>query len=116
MCAVRGAECVVDIDFSKRSKLLRKRGVVLFFFLVEADVFQQFDFAVFQRSGNALGAVADDVLRHLDFLAERLGEVGGNRSKRIFHVELALRTAEMRAEDHFCFVVDQGSGWFSALH
>ena len=44
--AVGGAEGVVDVDVAELGQLLGEVGIVLFFFLVKAEVFQQQDFAV----------------------------------------------------------------------
>jgi len=100
MRAVSGAERIVDINFGQRGKLLREFGIVLFLFLVETDVLDQHHIAVLQRSGQRLRAFTDDIGRHFNFLTERLGEVGCHRSQRIFHVKLALRTAQMGAKDY----------------
>ncbi len=40
-----GAEGVVDIDVAQRGELFRKFGIVLFFFGMIAEVFEQQDFA-----------------------------------------------------------------------
>ena len=46
--AVGGAECVVDVNIAQLGQLLGEVRLVLFFFLVEAEVFQQQHFAVLQ--------------------------------------------------------------------
>ncbi len=66
------AERVVHVDFRKGSELLREGRVVLLLFLMEADVLQQLDLAVFEGGGDALRAFAHDILRHPDLLPQRL--------------------------------------------
>ena len=101
---VGGAERVVDVDVGQRGKRLGKGstlGLVLGgLLLVEADILQQHDFARLQRSGQRLGAVADHVVGKLDLDSQQLGEAGRHRLEGIGHVELTLRAAHVRAEDH----------------
>ena len=55
MGAVRGAERVVDIDFSHISQLLGKRRIVLGFALLKADVLKQ----AWLRRAFSAAAIAD---------------------------------------------------------
>ena len=70
MRTVRGAEGIVDIHFGQGRQLLGEGGVVLFLFLVEADVLQQHDLAVLEAGGQFLGGRSDHVLSHLHFHAQ----------------------------------------------
>ena len=88
-------ERVVYKNFSHRSELFRKLRVVLCFARHKAHILKQLDVAILKRSGNALRAFTDYILCHFDILAELFGKVRGNRLEGIFHVELALRAAEM---------------------
>ena len=45
MGTVGGAESIVHIDFGKGGKLFCKFRIVLFFFSVEPDIFQQKNFS-----------------------------------------------------------------------
>src|SRR5260370_13007248 len=45
MCAVSSAECIIDVNLAKGSKLTSKLRIILLFFLMEAQVFQQQDLA-----------------------------------------------------------------------
>ena len=54
MLAVGGAEGVVDVEVAELGELCGESRVVLFFFLVEAGIFQQQHVAIF-HSGDGLG-------------------------------------------------------------
>src|SRR5436853_6707414 len=43
MSAVSSAECIIDVDLAKGGKLTSKLRIILLFFLMEAQVFQQQD-------------------------------------------------------------------------
>ena len=100
MGAVGGAERVVYVDLCQAGKLLRECGVVLFLFLVEADVLQQHHLARLEGCGQRLCGFADYVVSQLDFLPEQLGQALGDRLEGILRVDLALRAAQVRAEDY----------------
>ena len=107
MRAVRGAECIVDKDVRHVGKRLGQRGIVLGLALLETHVLEQDRLARLYLSGKLLRVLADNVLGQLDFLAEQLAQALCNRRERILHVDFALRTAEVRAEDHSGVVVQQ---------
>ena len=107
MRAVRGAERVVDKDVRHVGKRLGQRGIVLSLALLETHVLEQDRLARLYLSGELLRVLADNVLRELDLLAEQLGQALRDRRERILHVNLALRTAEVRAKDHSGIVVQQ---------
>ena len=104
---MRGAERVVDKDVRHVGKRLGQRGIVLGLALLETHVLEQDRLARLYLSGELLRVLADNVLRELDLLAEQLGQTLRNRRERILHVNLALRTAEVRAKDHSGIVVQQ---------
>ena len=105
--AVRGAKGVVDIDLRKGGQLLGELRIVLFLFLVEADVLQQNDVAGLHRVDALLGVLADDVLGQDDLLIELLAQALRNGGQGILHVEFALGTAQVRAEDDGRIVVQE---------
>ena len=105
--AVRGAERVVDEDVRHVGKRLGQRGVVLGLALFKAHVLEQDGLAGLDLGGELLRVLADDVLGELDLLAEQLGQALRDRRERILHIDLALRTAEVRAKDHSCIVIEQ---------
>ena len=107
MRAVRSAERVVDEDVRHIGKRLGQRGIVLGLALLKADVLEQDRLAGLDLGSQALCILADNVLRQLDFLAEQLAQALSNRRKRVLHVNLALRTAEVRAKDNCCIVIQQ---------
>ena len=98
--AVRGAERVVHKHIRHGGELLREGGIVLFFFGVEAQVLQQDGFARLHFRRELLGAFADHVAGELHFKAQLLAQALGHRREGIFHVEFALRAAQVGAEDH----------------
>ena len=79
---MRGAESVVHVQLGIGSQGLGKLGIILFFFLMEAQVFKHHDLAGLESSGLRLGVLADNVLGHDHFLAEQLRQAGGNGSQR----------------------------------
>ena len=107
MRAVRGAESIVDIDFSERSKLLGKLGIVLFLFLVEEDVLQKNHVTGLHLGDALLRVGTDDVLGQHNLLVQLLAQTLGHGSQGVLHVELALGTAQMRAEDDGRIVIQQ---------
>ena len=74
---------------------------------MEADVFKQHNLAVLERRSKFLCAFANNVLCHFYVLTEQLAESFCNGSKRKFGLELALGSAEVRAEDNLCAVVKE---------
>ena len=107
MRTVRGAEGVVDIHFSQGSQLLGKGGIVLFLFLMEADVLQQHDLAILEAGSQRLGGGADHVIGHLHLHAQHFAEALGDGLEGILHVKLALGAAQVGAQDHSGAVLHQ---------
>ncbi len=99
MRPMRGAERVVDIDVAIGRQLLRQRVLVLLFARVEADIFQQ-------RQRAALG------FGEIHRLAQEFLEPRGHRLEGVLVVRLAVRTTEMRHQDHLAAllqdVLDRG--------
>src|SRR5947209_10018385 len=90
---------IVNIHFSKRSKLFGKFGVVLFFFFMKAKIFEQKNFPVFECHRFLLRLIADAIGSELYFRAEQLFEPLANRRKRKFRRRLSLRSSKMRGEN-----------------
>ena len=107
MSPVSGAERIVHIDVRHGSQLLGESGIVLLLFLVEADVLEKHDLAGLQSRGFGLGVLADDVGSHDDIHAQQLRQPHGHRSQGVFHVELALGTAQVRAGNDGSAIVQQ---------
>ena len=95
---MRGAERVVDVEVAQGSQLLAERGVVLLFLGVEAQIFQQQDFARSGFHGRDLGPHA--IGRHLNRPAEQLLQPRGHGPQTHFGVRLPLGTAEVRRQNH----------------
>lgn len=63
-----GAECVVDVDLGKVGQFLGEAGIVLFFFRVETQVFEQRHLRAGLRLGDGLlRKLADAVGREHDW-------------------------------------------------
>ncbi len=104
--AVGRAEGVVDIDIAELGELFGEVRLVLFLFLVEADVFEQQHVAVLQRIGRLLGLGADAVAGELHRFAQKLAEPVGARLERILGLRPALGPAKVRHEDHPAAAID----------
>ena len=74
--AVRGAERVVDVDVAEGGQFLGEGGIVLFFFGVEAQIFEQQHFA--GRGLHGLHFGADAIGRHFDRAIEQLLQPRGH--------------------------------------
>ena len=104
---MRRTEGIVDIYIRQARQFLGESRVVFGLFVVETHVFQHNDLAVLHLRNAFFRVLADNVLRHLDFLAECLGEVFSDRSEGILHVEFTLRAAQVGAEDDLCAMLVQ---------
>ncbi len=104
---MRGAERVVDVELRKGGQRLGELGIVLFLFLVEADVLQQHDVAGLHLRDALLGILADDVLGQHDRLAQLFGQAGGDGGQGVLHIELALGAAQVRGQDDGRIVIQQ---------
>ena len=117
---MRGAESVVDINVRQRRQRLGEFGIVLGFFLVEADVFDNHDLARLESRRHGVGLFPDDVGGELDLAVHQLGQAFGHRGQGAFFLGfLILRTAQMGTEDHRRAVIHQildgGNGFPNAL-
>ena len=91
--AVHGAERVAHEDVGQRRQLGRERRVVLLLARVEAQVLEQAHRPLLAVEG--------------DRLAEELGQALGDGPQRQLGPHLALRPAEVRADDHLRAVLAQ---------
>ncbi|MNE60523.1 hypothetical protein D3C80_1556720 [compost metagenome] len=99
--AVSGGEGVVHIDIAIGGQRFDKSGIVLFFLLVEAGIFEEQDVAIVHfrhrigcRRANAIGREGNGVIQH--FL-----DGGYDLGKRHVGHRLALRAAEMGKQNDF---------------
>ena len=110
MRTVRAAKGVVDIHVAQLGQLLRKGGVIRFFFCVEAQIFQQQHLTGFQLARQLLGGLAYAIRREadVDFLTETFVDHGAqlvdDGAQAHLGVRLALRTAQMRSQNQFRFM------------
>ena len=101
------AESIVDADFSQGSELTSEVFAVLFFFLVEAEVFQEENFARFEGIGHSFRFSTDAVGSEFDVDAEEFRKTFCNRFQGIFFDNLSLRTAEVAGQDDSRIVFEQ---------
>jgi len=90
---VSGPKGIVDVDFCTTEKFFSEYGIILFLFDVEADVFEQEDFARFKSGSCLVGNRADAVTGKLNGAIEKFGQMGRDGAKRIFFDRLSLWTA-----------------------
>ncbi len=94
------AESVVHIDIGQLRELGAEGVVVLFLLVVKAEIFQQRNLAVLQFRGGLLRHFAHAIVHEFHRGAEQAGESLRARSQALQRIALALRTAQMRAEQH----------------
>ena len=104
MRAVRGREGVVDPDVAELGQFRDEGRIVLFFFLVEAGVFQAQDVAILHRGDRLLRRLADAIIGERDRLLDHARQCRGDGLERIL-VVAPLRAAEMREQDHLAALV-----------
>ena len=107
MGTVRNTEAVVNIKVCQRSKLLCKLHVVLFFFLMEAQVFQKQNMTSLQLAGSSLSSLAYAVRSKKNLFAQQLAQMLSYRSQRKLRLNLSLRTAQMSHQDNSSLLLQQ---------
>ena len=95
MRAMRGGESIVDPDVAELRQRVDKCRIVLFFFLVEARVFQTENVARLHRRDGGLGCFADAIVGKSNRSLEHARDFGGDRLERFLRVA-TLRPAEVR--------------------
>ena len=100
MCAMRGAERVVDEDVAKFCDLLREDRIVLLFAGMEARVLQKKDIAILELRDGRFRDVADAIIGECHLTPNSFGERLRNRLQRHGRHDLALRPVEMGQHDH----------------
>src|SRR5258708_7768600 len=100
-----GAEGVVDVEFGELGELLRKMFVVLFFFGVEAEVFEEQRLAFFELERhlfgfgtNALRAEAN-VFAARQFFVEQHAQTLGDGLETQLEIGLTFGASQVRRED-----------------
>ena len=106
------AEGVVDVDVAEAGELFRERGIVGFFFGMEAEVFEQERLAGFEVGGHFAGDCADAVggegyvLVVAEDVIEQAAKMGDEGAEAHGLDRLALGAAEVRAEDDLGLVAE----------
>ena len=99
MRAMRGAEGIANENAVAESGKLFGKSLVVFFFLgMEANVFQNENFAVAQGFALAFGARADAIERKRHRATEKLFQLFRGWPHGIFQIRAAFGAAEMRGE------------------
>ena len=100
MRAMRGAECVIDVNIGKLSEFARKFRVVLLFTLIETNVLQEDDITVFHGIDRLLRDRSDKLAAQDDILAKQLLETSSDRPQTELLLEaLACRATTMAHQD-----------------
>jgi hypothetical protein len=90
---VSGPEGIVDVDFRCPQKLFGEIRIIFFLFDVEADIFEQEDFARLESGSCLVCNGTDTVAGKVDGALEKFGQMSRNRAKRVFFDRLSLWTA-----------------------
>lgn len=101
------AESIVDADFSQGSELTSEIFTVLFFFLMETEVFQEENFARFESVGHGLRFSTDTIGSKFDVDAEEFRQAFCDGFQRILFDNLSLRTAKVAGQDDSRIVFEQ---------
>src|SRR5262245_9783387 len=100
MGAVGRAERVIHVEVGERRQLFRKTFVVLFFFRVKTQVFQEYHVVIRPGLGyRARRRLADAVVGKHNGSPEQFLEPARNRPQAEFRVGFTLRTPEMACQD-----------------
>src|ERR1019366_6669421 len=122
--AMGGAEGIIDVVLGKLGELLGKSFVVLFFFGVEAQVFEQQRLAFFEFERYFFGFRPDTVgaeahvFSARQFFIEQHAQTLGHRLQAQLGIGVAFGTAEVRRQDQARAVtqsvLDAGQGFANA--
>ena len=107
MSAMRYAEAIVYIQICQGSQLLSKFHIVLFLFLMEAQVFQEQDMAGLELFSSSLSICTYAVRSEKNFFTQQLAQMLGYRSQAVFGVHLSFRTTKMCHQNNGSLVVQK---------
>ena len=97
--AVGGAEGIVDVNLGGTEKFLSEGRIVLFFFGMEADIFEKKYFAGFEGGARLVGFGTDAVGGKVNGAMKFLCQVGGDGTEGVLFLGLALGPTEMASEN-----------------
>jgi hypothetical protein len=103
--AMRRAKGVVHINVAKFGERTGEFGIVGFFLGLKPKVLQQRDVAILHMSDNFFRNLAYRIVAEEDRLIDQRMQIIADRSKRIFGHRLALRSAEVRHQNRFRFLL-----------
>jgi hypothetical protein len=98
--AVASSEGVVHVHVAQGGDLSGEAFVVVLFFLVKAQVFQQHQLAGSQVTDELLGRVTDAIIGQVHVLAEQLAQTQRHWLQAEGGVRFAVRSAQVRGEQH----------------
>ena len=104
---MRNAEAVIHIQIGQGGQFFCEIQVVLFFFRMETQVFQEQDLARFQLGRRRFRFRADTVCRERDRLSQQFFQMPGHGGQGIFRIHLPFRASEMRHQNDSGAVPDQ---------
>src|SRR5688500_9266890 len=94
-----GAERVVHVQIGQRRELLRKLGIVLFFFWMKSQILEKHHTAGRCSCNGRLCSSADAILSEHNGTPKQLRQVRHDGLQTVFRIDLALWTPEMRREN-----------------
>ena len=102
MRAMRRTKGIIDVHIAQRSHLLGQSHIVLFFFGMEAGIFQHDHFTRFEGFCHRFDFRPDAIRRHLDRDAQKPGQHFRRGFQAEFGIESALRTAKVAHQQQGC--------------
>ena len=106
MGTVYSTESFLYEHFAVFGELFGKFGIVLFFLGMEAEIFQESNFAVFGFGYHFVGFGAYTVRRKMHRHAKQFFHFGGHGSQAKFRADFAFRAAQV-GNEHYAAVVFQ---------
>ena len=106
MGPVCGAERVVDIDIAEGRQGFGEAVVVFLFARMESEIFKEQDVARLHLGDKPFHGRADAIRCKQNVFAHEPSQAFCYRGQTVFGIELSVRSAEVRTEDHLGAVVD----------
>ena len=96
---MRGAERIIDVHVAQLRELFGERGIILLFFGMESEIFEQKHLPLLQISNHFLDFWAHTAGSKGDGLPQQFSKPGRNRPQAVLRFRLPFRPAQMRGED-----------------
>ena len=101
------AKAVVNIQICQRSKLFSKVHIVLFFFFVEAQVFQKQELTCFKIFSSSFSHITYTVRSKGNLFTQQFAKMFSNRCQSIFRINFPFRTTKMSHTNYSSIVFQQ---------